>query len=229
MGRGSALLAACGRPVGADEPAEHRGRRRRRRHSPAPRRRRSPGRSPRSMRPRSSGISASASVTSRRRRSAPRSTASGALRPFLDHLYRPAPSVLAPAEDEVIVCRCEEVPAGRIRQAARLGAQGPNQLKAFTRCGDGALPGPDLRTRCRRADRRCAWQTHRRNRHLPAARPVQADHRRRPRRSPDLEPGCPATRRPTPWPPPGSAEPPGERCRRDARNCPTGSCAAARR
>ena len=64
-----------------------------------------------------------------------------ALRPFLDHLYRPAPSVLAPAEDDVIACRCEEVSAGRIRQAARLGAQGPNQLKAFTRCGMGPCQG----------------------------------------------------------------------------------------
>jgi NADPH-dependent 2,4-dienoyl-CoA reductase/sulfur reductase-like enzyme len=64
-----------------------------------------------------------------------------ALRPFLDRLYRPAPSVLAPAEDDVIACRCEEVSAGRIRQAARLGAQGPNQLKAFTRCGMGPCQG----------------------------------------------------------------------------------------
>jgi NADPH-dependent 2,4-dienoyl-CoA reductase/sulfur reductase-like enzyme len=64
-----------------------------------------------------------------------------ALRPFLDRLYRPAPSVLAPTEDEVIACRCEEVSVGRIRQAARLGAQGPNQLKAFTRCGMGPCQG----------------------------------------------------------------------------------------
>jgi NADPH-dependent 2,4-dienoyl-CoA reductase/sulfur reductase-like enzyme len=64
-----------------------------------------------------------------------------ALRPFLDLLYRPARSVLAPAEDEVIACRCEEVSVGQIRQAARLGAQGPNQLKAFTRCGMGPCQG----------------------------------------------------------------------------------------
>jgi NADPH-dependent 2,4-dienoyl-CoA reductase/sulfur reductase-like enzyme len=64
-----------------------------------------------------------------------------ALRPFLDRLYRPAQSVLAPAEDEVVACRCEEVTVGRIRQAARLGAQGPNQLKAFTRCGMGPCQG----------------------------------------------------------------------------------------
>ena len=64
-----------------------------------------------------------------------------ALRPFLDRLYRPAASVLVPAEDEVIACRCEEVSIGRIRRAARLGAQGPNQLKAFTRCGMGPCQG----------------------------------------------------------------------------------------
>jgi NADPH-dependent 2,4-dienoyl-CoA reductase/sulfur reductase-like enzyme len=64
-----------------------------------------------------------------------------ALRPFLDRLYRPAPSVLVPGDDEVIACRCEEVSVGRIRRAARLGAPGPNQLKAFTRCGMGPCQG----------------------------------------------------------------------------------------
>jgi NADPH-dependent 2,4-dienoyl-CoA reductase/sulfur reductase-like enzyme len=64
-----------------------------------------------------------------------------ASRPFLDRLYRPAPSVLVPTEDEIIACRCEEVSVGRIRSAARLGAQGPNQLKAFTRCGMGPCQG----------------------------------------------------------------------------------------
>jgi len=61
------------------------------------------------------------------------------VRPFLDALYRPA--ALAPAEDDVIVCRCEEIAAGQIRRAAQLGAQGPNQLKAFTRCGMGPCQG----------------------------------------------------------------------------------------
>jgi NADPH-dependent 2,4-dienoyl-CoA reductase/sulfur reductase-like enzyme len=64
-----------------------------------------------------------------------------ALRPLLDRLYRPAPSVLVPVEDEVMVCRCEEVSVGRIRRAAQLGASGPNQLKAFTRCGMGPCQG----------------------------------------------------------------------------------------
>jgi NADPH-dependent 2,4-dienoyl-CoA reductase/sulfur reductase-like enzyme len=64
-----------------------------------------------------------------------------ALRPFLDRLYRPARSMLVPVEDEVIACRCEEVSVGRIRRAAQLGAMGPNQLKAFTRCGMGPCQG----------------------------------------------------------------------------------------
>src|SRR3981081_1744894 len=64
-----------------------------------------------------------------------------AIRPFLDALYRPRDSVLAPVEDDTIACRCEEVSVGRIRRAVRLGAPGPNQLKAFTRCGMGPCQG----------------------------------------------------------------------------------------
>jgi NADPH-dependent 2,4-dienoyl-CoA reductase/sulfur reductase-like enzyme len=64
-----------------------------------------------------------------------------ALRPFLDRLYRPRRSVTVPADDAVIACRCEEVSVGQIRRAARLGAPGPNQLKAFTRCGMGPCQG----------------------------------------------------------------------------------------
>ncbi len=64
-----------------------------------------------------------------------------AARPFLDRLYRPSRRVLAPDDDDIVACRCEEVSVGRIRRAARLGAQGPNQLKAFTRCGMGPCQG----------------------------------------------------------------------------------------
>jgi NADPH-dependent 2,4-dienoyl-CoA reductase/sulfur reductase-like enzyme len=63
-----------------------------------------------------------------------------AIRPFLDALYRPARAVLVP-QDDIIACRCEEVTVGQIRRAARLGAQGPNQAKAFTRCGMGPCQG----------------------------------------------------------------------------------------
>src|SRR6266436_6560519 len=64
-----------------------------------------------------------------------------ALRPFLDRLYRPSRAVMVPAEDAIIACRCEEVSVGQIRRAARLGATGPNQVKAFTRCGMGPCQG----------------------------------------------------------------------------------------
>ncbi len=63
-----------------------------------------------------------------------------AVRPFLDALYRPADDVLNP-DDAVIACRCEAVTAGQVRRAVRLGAPGPNQLKAFTRCGMGPCQG----------------------------------------------------------------------------------------
>ncbi len=60
-----------------------------------------------------------------------------AVRPFLDHLFRPASELLVPRDDRTVVCRCEEVTAGDIRKALELGASGPNQLKSQTRCGMG--------------------------------------------------------------------------------------------
>lgn len=61
-----------------------------------------------------------------------------ATRPFLDALY-PAPMDKIP--DGLTVCRCEEVTAGRIREAARAGAPDPNQVKAATRAGMGPCQG----------------------------------------------------------------------------------------
>ena len=72
--------------------------------------------------------------------------AARAIRPFLDALFRPAPAMLVPQDDEVMVCRCEEVTAGQIREAVSLGAVGPNQLKSYTRCGMGPCSGADVRT-----------------------------------------------------------------------------------
>ncbi|MDH4288840.1 MAG: NAD(P)/FAD-dependent oxidoreductase [Aquincola sp.] len=63
-----------------------------------------------------------------------------AIRPFLDELYRP-PKALTLPRDETIVCRCEEVSAGKIREMARLGCVGPNQTKFFSRCGMGPCQG----------------------------------------------------------------------------------------
>jgi thioredoxin reductase len=57
-------------------------------------------------------------------------------RRFLDALYRPADAFRIP-QGETVACRCEEVPAAAIARAAREGCTGPNQVKAFTRCGMG--------------------------------------------------------------------------------------------
>lgn len=62
------------------------------------------------------------------------------IRPFLDRLYRPRDEVLVPA-DEVVVCRCEAIRAGAIRDVVRQGCLGPNQTKAFLRCGMGPCQG----------------------------------------------------------------------------------------
>jgi NADPH-dependent 2,4-dienoyl-CoA reductase/sulfur reductase-like enzyme len=62
------------------------------------------------------------------------------IRPFLDQLFAPRASLLAP-HDEVLVCRCESISARQIRDAVALGCQGPNQMKAFTRCGMGPCQG----------------------------------------------------------------------------------------
>lgn len=62
------------------------------------------------------------------------------IRPFLDRLYRPKDENRIPA-DEVMVCRCEEVTAGRLRDDVRLGCVGPNQVKSFSRCGMGPCQG----------------------------------------------------------------------------------------
>ncbi len=65
-----------------------------------------------------------------------------AARPFLDALYRPAQDYVAPRDPATIVCRCEEVSAGEIRRlVTEQGCPGPNQMKAFVRCGMGPCQG----------------------------------------------------------------------------------------
>ncbi|WP_457664243.1 (2Fe-2S)-binding protein [Sinorhizobium medicae] len=41
----------------------------------------------------------------------------------------------------MLVCRCEEVSAGQVRKYVELGCRGPNQTKAFGRCGMGPCQG----------------------------------------------------------------------------------------
>ena len=43
--------------------------------------------------------------------------------------------------DTTIICRCEEVTAGEVRHAIKMGCAGPNQLKAYSRCGMGNCQG----------------------------------------------------------------------------------------
>lgn len=62
-------------------------------------------------------------------------------RAFLDRLFRPADQFRIPGDADTIVCRCEEVTAGQIRASVAVGAAGPNQLKAYRRCGMGPCQG----------------------------------------------------------------------------------------
>jgi NADPH-dependent 2,4-dienoyl-CoA reductase/sulfur reductase-like enzyme len=61
-------------------------------------------------------------------------------RRFLDVLFRPADAFRIP-EGDTVACRCEEVTARQVVDAARLGCTGPNQAKAFLRCGMGSCQG----------------------------------------------------------------------------------------
>jgi len=63
------------------------------------------------------------------------------IRPFLEKYFQIPKELLATANNETIVCRCEEVTAGEIRQAVRDGHDNTNQVKFFTRCGMGACQG----------------------------------------------------------------------------------------
>jgi NADPH-dependent 2,4-dienoyl-CoA reductase/sulfur reductase-like enzyme len=63
------------------------------------------------------------------------------VRPFLDRLHEPPAAMRVPAGDDTMVCRCEEVTAGALRRLAVTGVAGPNQMKAFSRCGMGPCQG----------------------------------------------------------------------------------------
>lgn len=61
-------------------------------------------------------------------------------RAFLDKVFRPADNFRIPSGDTT-VCRCEEVSAKQVLETTRLGCEGPNQMKAFLRCGMGPCQG----------------------------------------------------------------------------------------
>lgn len=62
------------------------------------------------------------------------------VRPLLQRLYKPREDIVNPP-DAVIICRCENVSAGQIREAVLCGSLGPNQTKAFVRTGMGPCQG----------------------------------------------------------------------------------------
>ena len=61
------------------------------------------------------------------------------IRPLLDARYRVADASLP--RDETLACRCEEVSVAELRALASQGCSGPNQAKAFSRCGMGPCQG----------------------------------------------------------------------------------------
>jgi bacterioferritin-associated ferredoxin len=63
------------------------------------------------------------------------------IRPFLEALFRLPEVLLGRPPNETIVCRCEEVTAGQIREAVADGHGSTNQVKFLTRCGMGLCQG----------------------------------------------------------------------------------------
>ena len=63
------------------------------------------------------------------------------IRPFLDAAFTPAKDLIPPKKDDIVVCRCECVTVGRIRQALNEGAPTVNDVKLATRCAMGPCQG----------------------------------------------------------------------------------------
>ncbi len=80
-------------------------------------------------------------------------------------------------DDEVVICRCEEVTKGEIRRAIEAGARTPQAVKRFTRAGMGLCQGRS----CRRLIAQIIAQETGQSladiwtQHLPAAHPPPAD------------------------------------------------------
>ncbi len=62
-------------------------------------------------------------------------------RRLLETLFRLPGDWLEVQPEDTLVCRCESVSRGEVERAITQGAAGPNQLKAFTRCGMGPCQG----------------------------------------------------------------------------------------
>jgi NADPH-dependent 2,4-dienoyl-CoA reductase/sulfur reductase-like enzyme len=77
------------------------------------------------------GVQGSASRRLMRRRAARR---------LVEALYPPVP-MGAHATDDALICRCENVRVADVRAALGCGIDGPNRVKAMTRCGMGPCQG----------------------------------------------------------------------------------------
>jgi NADPH-dependent 2,4-dienoyl-CoA reductase/sulfur reductase-like enzyme len=65
----------------------------------------------------------------------------GRFRRAMDRIYRIYPDLYANMTDDTIVCRCESITAGEIRQAVREGTMNLNDIKKRTRSGMGYCQG----------------------------------------------------------------------------------------
>jgi len=61
-------------------------------------------------------------------------------RPFVDALYAPRPDLLV-FDDETVVCRCENLTVGHIRQMVKEGITEINEIKSISRAGMGPCQG----------------------------------------------------------------------------------------
>ncbi|MBY6112478.1 FAD-dependent oxidoreductase [Halomonas sp. DP1Y21-3] len=62
-------------------------------------------------------------------------------RRLLDALFTPPADWVERQPGETLICRCEGVSQAQLKAALEAGPAGPNQLKAFTRCGMGPCQG----------------------------------------------------------------------------------------
>ena len=98
-------------------------------------------------------------------------------RPFIDAMYAPRPDLFT-MSDSTVVCRCEGVTAGRIRDLIEEGYTDHNEIKAIIRCGmgpcNGRMCGPAvMELIC--AGAKVAPQTIRQHRLRPPIKPVSLE------------------------------------------------------
>ena len=97
-----------------------------------------------------------------------------AMQPFMETFFAPSPSALLPADDAV-VCRCEELTAGRTAPDHRGRVLLPRRAQVAGPPGHGHLSGPDVFRRRSRNDRPRTRPAHRDAAALPrAAAPLPA-------------------------------------------------------